>query len=149
MRVALRSQQFRDPELGVRYGLSKSESELMLKTTYRDVGRNKFASRWNALKMAQAADPGADNAASSNNCPPSGHQFPTPSGSGQQAPGPPSLPSPPPALADLASGSPFPLLPPPLAPADLASPPEPPSSSNRADPTFPLTKPPTGPAAPQ
>ena len=68
----MRSQLFRDPELGVKYDLSKSESELMLKTTYRDIGRNKCASRWNALK-AQAADPGADNAASGNDLPPSGH----------------------------------------------------------------------------
>ena len=81
--VSLRNQLYRHPELGVRYSLSKSESELMLKTIYRDVGRNKGASRRNTLEKAQATDPGADNSASDNDHPPSGHKLPAPSGPGQ------------------------------------------------------------------
>ena len=148
VRVALRNQLCRDPELGVRYDLSKRESELMLKTICRDVGRNKGASRRNALRKAQVAGPGADNAASDNYRPPSGHQSPASPGSGQQAPAPPFLPSPLLAPADLASASPPSPLPPLLAPTDPAFPPEPPASPNPADPTSRLTKPPAEPTVP-
>ena len=84
-RVALRDQLCRDPELGVRYGLSKRESELVLKTICRKVGRTKCASRRNAIRKARAADPGASTVAGGGGRPPSGHQFPAPSGSASRS----------------------------------------------------------------
>lgn len=93
VRAALTYQVRRDLELGARYGLSKNDVELMLRTICRNHGRNKGAAKRKALKKAAGA--GGDN--SDGDYLPSDRQSPAPpaSGSRQQSPIDPTPPPPP------------------------------------------------------